>query len=582
MASSIATGGAPDVVQDRELGWPRYVILSAFSVALFTLALRHVSPEHFALFWDDALFFKRVAYNIVQHGFAGWNQADGPLFVNTSQLFQLIATALLRLFPGYYNAAVTFWGALSLSIALPLLNGAARAGVFGAFAAFFMLQAPPIALSLTTGMETPSVILVLAFFLYVLLRSEAPERSVARLAGLQVLVYAVRPDALLMSFGATLLILLGRAKLSAALRFAALSLLGVGLLSLAFYGYYGTAVPLSTFLKISPFSAYDADYLSRDSIGKAKNLAHVGLAVLALSPLIALRRDRTNVALIAAALGFIGYHALTTYEIAAYHARFYAPALPFVFAAALRGVERLNTPKRALWVVGISVFAAALTGFLYARRWIESGTGYAPEVVTLEEYARFFIGPPLLGLLALAFSRSAPGGDPSTPAPAFRSVARNIAPAAVVAALALFQTSRTWPESLGVVTDEDSNQRTIYSHSAVVGIEPIQRCFAEPLTMTHTEIGLPGVLFLESRIIDMTGLANREVVQGTFDFDALCSRERPEFIFRPHWSHVRLNQELNASACLAQNYTKVALERRASCPLLVRNDLLGRYKACRK
>src|SRR3569832_1589306 len=165
--------------------WPCLLVWLAFALTVFSLALRHVSPEHIALFWDDALFFKRVSYNILHHGFAGWNQADGPVFVNTSQLFQLVATVLLGLFPGSYNAAVTFWGAVALSASFPLLMAATRASLPGALLLFCLLQAPPVLLSLTTGMETPTVTLVLAAFLFVALRAPAPASIVRRLAALQ-------------------------------------------------------------------------------------------------------------------------------------------------------------------------------------------------------------------------------------------------------------------------------------------------------------------------------------------------------------------------------------------------------------
>src|SRR5262245_12945424 len=77
-------------------------------LAALVLALRQVAPDRFARFWDDALFFRRVAYNTLHHGTAAWNPADGPVFINTSQLFQLVGTGLLAIFPQHYNAAVIF------------------------------------------------------------------------------------------------------------------------------------------------------------------------------------------------------------------------------------------------------------------------------------------------------------------------------------------------------------------------------------------------------------------------------------------------------------------------------------------
>ncbi|HVZ34698.1 MAG TPA: hypothetical protein VG963_19855, partial [Polyangiaceae bacterium] len=507
----------------RAATWPWLMVWLAFSLTVLALAVRHVSPEHFALFWDDALFFKRVSYNILHHGFAGWNQADGPVFVNTSQLFQLVATVLLGLFPGSYNAAVTFWGAIALSASFPLLMAAARASLPGALLLFCLLQAPPIALSLTTGMETPTVTLILAAFLYVALCAQAPETIVRRLAALQVLVYAVRPDALLLSFTLVAGMLASRTAWRQLLSFMAWTALGLLLLSAAFHAYYGTFLPLSFFLKFSPLSIYDSDYTGMGLTSKLQNLAQTVLMILPLAPVILLRRDRVNLALCAAGVVFIAFHGLTTFEIAAYHARFYEPALPFFFAAALRGVPELSTRTRQAGVFAFGVFAASLLWVAYQRGWIENAGGYGPDIVTPLEYARYLVGVPALAL-ALAVQNAG-------------ERLRRALPVALAAGMAAFATVSSLPSSWGIVSDEVSDTNTIGSHTADVGIDVIRRCFQQPFQMTHSEIGLPGVLFLESRIIDFTGLANPKVTDGSFDFEAMCTDERPEFIYRPHWTH---------------------------------------------
>jgi hypothetical protein len=553
-------------------GGPVLLVWCAFSLTVLALAFRHVSPEHFALFWDDALFFKRVSYNVLHHGFAGWNQAEGPVFVNTSQLFQLLATLLLWLFPGNYNAAVTFWGALALSASFPLLLRATRAGLPGALLLFCLLQAPPIVLSLTTGMETPTVVLVLAACLLVALRAEAPEAIVRRLAAGQLLVYAVRPDAILLSFTLVAVLLVSRAAWRPLLRFVSWTALGLLLLSAAFYAYYGTALPLSFFLKVSPLSIYDADYVHMGLVNKLQNVAQALLLILPLLPLMALRRDRLNLALSAAAALFIAFHGLTTFEIAAYHARFYAPALPLLFAAALRGVPELKTLRRQAAAFAFGALAALVLWLAYERGWIENAGGYGPDIVTAAEYARYTLGVPALALVLALGAGTRASWAAWLPAAWL--------PAALACGLAALQLKSTLPRSWGIVSDEVSNTNTIDSHTADVGIDVIRRCFEQPFQMTHSEIGLPGVLFLESRIIDFTGLANRQVIDGSFDFESLCTDQRPEFVYRPHWTHRALNRRLDESACLAENYTQVPLPRRASCPLLVRNDLVARYTDC--
>src|SRR6185436_19792482 len=111
----------------------------------------------------------------------------------------------------------------------------------------------------------------------------------------------------------------------------------------------------------------------------------------------------------------------------------------------------------------------------------------------------------------------------------------------LVAGLAALQALSVFPRSSQIASDDVSNTRTVESHAADVGIDVIQRCFLQPLQIVHSEIGLPGVMFPEWRVIDVTGLANPSIVEQRFDFEALCRHDRPEFVFRPHPTHRALN-----------------------------------------
>lgn len=529
-------------------------------------AFRHASLERFAIVWDDALFFKRVAYNILHHGLAGWNPSDGPVFVNTSQLFQAIAVGLLWLFPSHYAVAVTFWGALAIGACFPLLASAARIQAPGVLLLFCLLQAPPVLLSLETGMETPTVLFVFALFCWRISRRQ-PEPSGVELVLFQLVIYVLRPDAILLSLGCVVALRLLQQRYAQALHLLGWSLLGVALESLAFRAYYGTAFPLSMFLKLLPLSVYDSEYLSMDRANKLKNLAQMALLLLPLGPLIAARRDRLNASLCAAGALFITFQALTTYEIAAYHARFYAPALPFFFLAALRGVESARHKGWEKLLFAFGLLAALLVVVLYFPNGIENAGRARASRVTLFEYARYFLGVPLLALswqLARASNR----------APADWAIP------ALVSGLAALEALSVFPSVRQLTSDDVSNARTVESHTADVGIDVIRRCFPEPLQIVHSEIGLPGVMFPESRVIDLTGLANLSIVERRFDFDALCRQERPEFVFRPHPSHRALNRSIDQSPCVAENYSLAPLPRKSACPLLVRNDLLPRYLDC--
>jgi hypothetical protein len=534
-----------------------------FALTALTFALAHVGPTGFARFWDDALFFRRVAYNVVHHGSAAWNVVDGPVFVNTSQLFQLIGTGLLALFPHHYNAAITIWSAACIAGAWWFLWKGTRSGAIGALLLFCLWHAPTTFLIIRSGMETATVLLVVSIFLYVTLRGLPLRHRLAWLTALQVLVYVVRPEGLILTMlaGPGLLFLQGKRREAVALVGA--TLLGVAVVSAVFFAYYGTPVPLATFLKFSPLSVYDQHYFDLGLGVKRIYLTEVALIAASALPLISLRLDRVNLVLSAAAAAFITFHGLFTNEIMGNQARFYAPALPFLFAAAARGLERADAAwKRALVLAG-GVAAAVLVALAYRAKLIEGGEGYFG--VRPEDYAAFFVGVPLAAGLSFASAR----------------VQHWLAPSCV-AALTAIQLFFGVPFELGLVTDRESDLATLRTNWMHGGADLIMKCFPEPLRLMHSELGMPGVLFPESTIIDYTGLANRAVANGTWSFEETCETQSPEFIYRPHDSHRRLNQTLSSSACLDQNYTQLVSRRQSLCPLFVRNDLVEAFKACRR
>src|SRR5690606_23835886 len=99
--------------------------------------------------FDDALFFKRFAGNwLAGEGFS-WNAADGPVFGNTSQSFQIIVGIVTWLWPDHtivvtkaLAAAFVFASALTLRShrhhELPLL---------------LLLAAPAVLATVTSGVE---------------------------------------------------------------------------------------------------------------------------------------------------------------------------------------------------------------------------------------------------------------------------------------------------------------------------------------------------------------------------------------------------------------------------------------------
>jgi hypothetical protein len=534
----------------------RYVPGVCFALIALIWAFRQSGPWHAGRFWDDALFFRRVAYNIVHHGVAAWNVVDGPVFMSTSQLYQLISVGLVSAFPAHYNAAAIFWSALCISLSWWLLWRAMGAGLIQGLAGFVLLSAPSIFFTIGTGMETSTVLLLVCAAALAALQ----EARLPVLLALQLTVYLARPDAAILSLLTGAGLLVARGKSRAAIILALGTLLGVGLLSLVFLAYYGTPVPLAAYLKITPLSAYDEHYLKLSLTAKVDNLALTAVTLPVMAPLIACRFDRTNLVLCIAGVAFIVYHGLTTNEIMGYHARFYAPALPVFVLAALRGLDAVRSTRKKRWVVAFGAAAAGWIGVAFALHWIERSVGRSGSA---HQYIVYAAGTPLLGLLLLL--------------PIQR---QRIYAVTLTLALAVFQIGRMAPPSFELQSDAESDFDVYSTNSGQVGIEVIKACFPEPLQLMHSELGIPGALLPESRILDYTGLANPAVARGTFDFEQICSIHQPGFIFRPHTTHERLNRELNTSECLAKNYTRAPSNRCSSCPLYVRNDLIAHYESC--
>lgn len=546
------------------------MLRASFVMSMLVVATGHIALGVRAEIWDDALFFRRVAYNILHHGFAGWNQQEGPVFLNTSQLYQLVSTALLSLAPNHFNMATALWSAACVSAMFflfhDLLRRESRADDSAGTALLFVLMhAPPIVLAIITGMDTCTVFLVVALFLRVALSDRFGRQPLA-LAAMNVLTYLARPDAVLLSFCVSIGLLTapGDARSRRLVKFFLFTGAGILILSAGFHAYYGTALPLATFLKISPLSVYDSDYIALGYGNKLTNLATIALVLLPLSAMIAMRFDRVNASLVIAGIVFIAFHGATTAEIMGYHARFYAPALPSFLLAAQRGVACADSLRRKLLLIAMGTSSAALALVAFHLDGIESvRRGFALERVPLDRYLVYFVGIPIIGLLLLTRDR-------------IRAITSSLLAMLAVACVAF----RTIPNEMSVAPDMRIYENVGAHGRSLVGIDLIRRCFQEPMQLVHSELGIPGVLFPESRIIDYTGLANPSVVDREFDFERTCANDRPEFIFRPHWTHKRLNEQLSASPCLSSNYRAAPLVRPSSAPLFVRNDLVDPFNTC--
>jgi hypothetical protein len=76
----------------------------------------------------------------------------------------------------------------------------------------------------------------------------------------------------------------------------------------------------------------------------------------------------------------------------------------------------------------------------------------------------------------------------------------------------------------------------------------------DDLVIATTEIGYPGVMNPDKRIVDLAGLNDREFARHGFSAAALFARERPDLFLLPRRHYAALRSELLGSAVFRAGY----------------------------
>jgi hypothetical protein len=226
-----------------------------------------------------------------------------------------------------------------------------------------------------------------------------------------------------------------------------------------------------------------------------------------------------------------------------YLSRFYMPGLVPIFLAA--GIAYHSYQARRRWTL-CAGFCAVL---LVASGWLNVTREMAPAF-------RFYVP----GWIATSVVLLAPTGYKPLSAMA-------TAACLLIGALLHFPLE-------GVQLDDDDTivLRQTRRRGVFVGMERL-RALA-PKTIYHTDMGAPGVLFLESRVVDLDGLLNEDITLRGARFEELCQADRPDAIYVPHEGYRELRQEVLSSRCL-ENYRAVVGGENGR--LRVRADLAHRY-----
>ncbi|HET6610637.1 MAG TPA: hypothetical protein VFG83_01555, partial [Kofleriaceae bacterium] len=268
------------------------------------------------------------------------------------------------------------------------------------------------------------------------------------------------------------------------------------------------------------------------------------------------RLDRKNAGLLVAALVFLAFHYFSTIEVMGGHARFYAPAIPLVAAAAMTGSDRPPSWRRLGFHLVFAIAYTVLVWWLFQHRWIPDNKVWNINRVAPALYVAYVAGAWLLVLSP-----------------------RKLAGAATYAILFVSMVG-LWvahPFSTRTIPSDEAYLAAELGHrSGFHGIDRLARCIGPNIAIYHSEIGLPGVAMPEAEITDLVGLMTPAFAFGDVSFDDYCLADPPEAIFLPHRNYKRLRHAVQSSQCL-RGYVRIT---KGGSPLYIRRDLMATLRAC--
>jgi 4-amino-4-deoxy-L-arabinose transferase-like glycosyltransferase len=318
---------------------------------------------------------------------------------------------------------------------------------------------------------------------------------------------------------------------------------------LAFQRYYGTALPLPFYVKTRGLNTQDASYVAYFAIEKAKNVSQIAFTALPFLYVALHDRSRPVLLLLATALIFGAYHYFATIETMGYYSRFYLPGFVAVVAAAAVAYRRYQQ-RRHLWLT-LVLYAGYVGAFIWLKQ-VDNTHPIAQKLIA----AMYLPSLVATGILLIA-------------------PARWVAASAAATGLCLcIGTALNYPlDSLSIDTDEAILLHQIRRRTVFRGIEQLRKRL-DPKVVYHTDMGAPGLLFPEAKVVDLDGLLNEDVTLRGARFEELCEADQPEAIYLPKAGYVQLRADMLASACF-QNYEPVTPADGAR--LHIRKDLLARY-----
>jgi hypothetical protein len=421
---------------------------------------------------------------------------------------------------------------------------------WGLLPAFVGLSSALVLDNAGTGLEAPYTLLVLTAAVLVTLEFHAGRCGALPLVMLNLLVYVTRPDAILLQAAALAVLALPEPRRYAPV--ALLTVLGLVALLVAYKLYYGTSLPLAFYLKTRGLTQQYGEHMAVFAREKTKNVVQFLLLCAPFVLVASYRRAREVSALLAAAALFVAYHYLFTIEQMGHCSRYYMPALTFVLCAAALGFDDFRSRASARTV---GAFAVAYgVAFLFLKTL---DNHYRVDIMIAAERDM----PVLLGILLLL------------------TLGRQLSAEAglAICVVLVLGTALVSPiEHWGFASDRRILLKQIEPRRTFRGLDRLRRRIPEAKAVFHHDMGAPGVLFPEARVVDLDGLLNEQITLHGARFEQLCRDMTPEAIFVPSVAYPALRSEVLSSECL-KSYRRI--DARPDTPLRVREDLYARYMA---
>ena len=479
----------------------RWLSLAVIIVALCTILLHIFGYAAAGAVWDDAYMSIRYAHNVLAQGAIAWNGAV-PTYGLTALALLIFSIPLVAIgmTPTAVAVLTSVLGALLVLVSIPFLlysvipssESQIRRSVLALAYAMIALNADLFAQLAASGMDTLLSIAYLAFYIGLAIRfsrTRAPSRTaIGGLGALGAFAYIFRPD--LMIFSALVPLAIAVLSSNTTVRAAAWKVIGcsvvicTAILAVLFL-YFDTPLPLPFYAKSGFLYGPTIGRILKfqpilELAGYVDSYKYLFLALIAFvtwrwRTFFQRSENAVFVGIIAAAFISLVYFLFFVLQVMGYAGRFYYPTLPalvVVFAIVIRELYLRFDGERARSQVAIVISLIAL-GALYS--------------------------PFAWGLQQSAYTLVHKGAS----------------------------TKAAWQSGVVAFYRSSSANETIWPCLDAYAALP------NDASIATTEVGLPSVMGLDKKIIDLGGLNDTAtILDHTPLFDRVLT-EQVDFVYLP-------------------------------------------------